>query len=161
MNTDFASDYDLDPDALFLPTLRGFGTIADLHIAMSQDEDLLDMVEEFVLNWSLEGFSEESGMEEDFQQILLTWAGVADIDPDSRSSGGADIDARHIAFLEKFFDTPFIQHGRWTDPMHMAADKLEEAYTIISDNYRAQLLVQLGVGDLFGGTLSYDPWEGK
>ena len=99
-------------------------------------------------------------MEADFQEILLTWAGVDAIDPNSRSSNGADIDARHIAFLEKFFDTPFIQHGQCTDPMHMAADKLEEAYTIISDNYRAQLLVQLGVGDLFGGTLSYDPWEG-
>ena len=45
----YAGDYTLDIRALFLPTLRGFGTIADLHIAMSQDEDLLDMVEAFAL----------------------------------------------------------------------------------------------------------------
>ena len=49
-NSYYAEDYTLDAEVLFLPTLRGYGTLPDLSIAMSQDSDLKDMVADFVSN---------------------------------------------------------------------------------------------------------------
>ena len=40
VNTYYAGDDTLDVRALFLPALRGFGQLADLHIAMSSDATL-------------------------------------------------------------------------------------------------------------------------
>jgi len=40
VNTVYAQDYTLDIRTLFLPTLRGYGNMPDLHIGMSLDEDL-------------------------------------------------------------------------------------------------------------------------
>jgi hypothetical protein len=53
-----AGDYTIDPETLFLPTLRGYGTMADLTIAMSQDSDLKDLVTDFVSNFSLDSFAD-------------------------------------------------------------------------------------------------------
>jgi hypothetical protein len=52
VNTQYVGDYSLSDRALSLPTLRGLGELPDLVISMSQDEDLLEMVEDFALNWT-------------------------------------------------------------------------------------------------------------
>lgn len=41
-NSRYVGDYDLDIRTLFMPTLRGYGDVPDLHVAMSLNEDLLD-----------------------------------------------------------------------------------------------------------------------
>jgi hypothetical protein len=48
MNTQQTASYTLDARTLFLPTLKGFGGLQDLHVAMSTDATLLTMVQNFV-----------------------------------------------------------------------------------------------------------------
>jgi hypothetical protein len=79
-NTQFVGEYKLSLQALLLPTIRGYGRVADLHIAMSLDLDLLKMVKRFVDN----GFEQSTiEMIPDTEAIIFKWAGVDTIAPDS------------------------------------------------------------------------------
>ena len=102
INTQFNdtnTDYTLDVRTLFLPTLRGFGNLPDLHIAMSQDETLLNMVQDFSVQDSTSLLSEAYDLESKMTEILYQWAGVTNNATDSR---GPNIDARTLEFFEKF-----------------------------------------------------------
>ena len=106
-NTYYIGDYTLDPSALFLPTLRGFGTLPDLDIAMSGDATLLGLVEDLaVAGWDFETFQDAATLDDDITEILYRWAGVDDVDPSSR---GSNMDAQHLGFLEAFFGEDFVR----------------------------------------------------
>ena len=99
LNTIFAQDVDLKAETLFLPGLKGYGTLPNLNAAMSQDPTLLGLVRQFV---QLDR-SQLDQAPEKIEAILFRWAGVDGIDPNSRS---AFFDARKQAFLEKISQSP-------------------------------------------------------
>ncbi|MEW8110519.1 MAG: calcium-binding protein [Candidatus Thiodiazotropha endolucinida] len=157
MNTYYTGAYTLDSDTLFLPTLRGFGNLPDLHVAMSLDSDLLDLVEDFGIAWDFDSFADPSALDGDIEDILYKWAGVEIISPSSR---GAYIDARHLEFLEQYFGDDYLQSGIIADPGPNPASMIEEAYEMVLANIKAQLAVQAGAGTLFDGTITYNPFTG-
>jgi len=155
-NSYYASDYTLDVDTLFLPALRGYGTLPDLTIAMSQDSDLKDMVEDLASNFTLGSLLDAPSSITD---ILYKWAGVDGINPLSR---GSNIDAQHLSFVEHLLGTEFIQTGANSNanPTVQAADELENAYQTAFHMFSAQLLLQSGLGALFETPPIVDPATG-
>lgn len=164
INSYYDNDYELDIRTLFLPNLRGFGEMPDLHIAMSQDEDLLDMVTNLVSGWDLNSFSTED-VKNDIEDILLKWAGVDGVDPYSRKEAYLDayieIDTRHLVFLEKFLGQAYFNTGAQTDsPGPQAYAELQKSWEFALGQMQAQLLVQMGANALFIDTISYNVWTG-
>lgn len=158
VNTVYTGDYVLDERTLFLPSLRGSGEIADFHIAMSQNEDLLELVEQFAADWNHERFEDAGSLNSDIEQILFTWAGVDDVVPFSR---GGHIVAHRLEFMEQFFGQEFVQLGEYSDPFPFAAEKLNESWERLFYQIKAQLLVQVGAADIFGNSISYNMFTGE
>lgn len=98
VNTEYRGDYTLDIRTLFLPELRGYGTLPDLHIAMSQNEDLLELVQELATEEFSNIFSEAFNLRGKVEAIMYEWAGISSVNPASRGY----IDARFVGFLEAF-----------------------------------------------------------
>ncbi|MBZ9944503.1 type I secretion C-terminal target domain-containing protein [Mesorhizobium sp. BR1-1-13] len=158
-NSYYAGDYTLDVETLFLPTLRGYGKIPDLTIAMSQDSDLKDLVANFVAGFSLDSFVDSTNLKSDIEEILLKWAGVDGIDPDSR---GNYFDARKLEFLESILGTDFYQIKLHTpDPTPGAVLSLTPAYSAAVDMFAADLMVQAGGFALFSAPVTYNVATGE
>lgn len=157
-NSYYAGEYTLDVETLFLPTLRGYGTLPDLTVAMSQDSDLKDLVEDFVSSFTLASFADADALNYAVTNILYAWAGVADVDPDSR---GANVDAQRLAFVEKLVGAEFFNVSDHTaNPLQHAAWYIEQAYQKAFDMFTADLLVQLGATALFADAVSYNSATG-
>lgn len=134
-------------DALYLPTLRGYGTISSLTAQMSRDPTLLGMVRDLATG-PLDAITDDQ-----VRAILYRWAGVDGVDPASR---GNYIDARQLAFLERFFDDPYLQEGFLPNPGVAAAATLEHSFDLIFDAAKARLLVQGPLAEAFGpGAFDY------
>lgn len=156
MNSYSTADYTLDIRTLFLPDMRGFGTLPDLHIAMSNDEDLLTMVQDFAAGFSYDTFDDPATMNDDIVAIMYQWAGVQDVDPDSR---GEAIDARKLEFLEHLFGEGFVGWYYGANPYYKADTFLAESFHIAFENVKAALLIQSGAAPLFTDA-AYDQLAG-
>lgn len=164
MNTVYNEDIELDPDVLFLPTARGYGQLADLHIAMSLDEDLKELVEDFASEFTLADVTD--GYNDVFDAvrgIMLKWAGVDSVDPGSR---GLQIDARELEFLEELTGQEWAQWGTNPNPFHHAAQDLKHAFYLAMNHFAGTLLAQTKAGqELFTGSYFYniatDSFEGE
>lgn len=146
MNTFYNVDVELNPDTLFLPSQRGYGFLPDLHIAMSQNEDLLDMVADLAAKSASDLFASNFDLKAALTAIMYEWAGVTDMDPESR---GTALDARMISFLEElnasyFGDDPnSIVEG-------MAGAQMREAWNAAFTLVATHFLAQSGMKDLLG-----------
>ena len=99
LNTSYDKPYQLEAEVIFMPTVRGYGGLPDLYIAMSLDSKLLGLVRDFV---SLKSINPEQ-IYSKVEAILFRWAEVDGIVPTSR---GQYLDARKIGFLEKILQQP-------------------------------------------------------
>ena len=88
--TSYTLDIVVPQSVRALPWVRGFGNMTDLHVAMSLNPELQAMVEQYIVD--------PLNSQALLQDIIFTWAGVADIAADSR---GENIDARRLSVLEK------------------------------------------------------------
>lgn len=157
VNSRYAEDYTLDMRALFLPTLRGYGTLPDLHIAMSLDEDLLEMVQDLVTSSPSDVLglltTPDSGA---IRDIMFRWAGVDGVSPSSR--GGFMADARTLEFLEEFMGRDYSQVGVGPNPgSTTAAELVMKAWGNAYVEIAARLVYQTMAGGLFEGGPTYNP----
>jgi Ca2+-binding RTX toxin-like protein len=165
VNTQYAGDFSIDVRAAFLPTLRGYGNLPSLHIAMPLDNEgtgnLLGLVSDLGALELDDIFTDDSAAIDDVRDILFRWAGVDGVSPTSR---GPNIDARELEFLEKMMGQPYRQHGFYEDPYYFAAQPLKEAFNIALDNFAARLIAQSAGEALFEGdwfyNISTDEFEG-
>jgi Ca2+-binding RTX toxin-like protein len=90
-----------------LPQLRGSGTIGSMAYKASLDASFRTAWTELTDNAAKMTPAE---LRAAFESVLLEWAGVTDINPESR---GPYVDARHLAFVEAFFGESYreIQRG--------------------------------------------------
>ncbi|MCC6597670.1 MAG: type I secretion C-terminal target domain-containing protein [Alphaproteobacteria bacterium] len=153
VNTIYAGDYTLDVRTLFLPTLRGYGTLPDLHVAMSMDETLLTLVEQVSLAQPAEIFSPDFNLQGKISDILFRWAHVDGVDSASRG----DFDAQKLGFLESFLGEYFRDSA--TSIVNLgAADELQASWKNALESLTVRLLSQTGhLGALFMDSGSYDP----
>lgn len=159
VNTIYDGSYNLDLSTLFLPDLRGYGTIPDLDIAMSQDSTLKSEVSDFASGFSLSSLADPSTLDSTITNILYQWAGVEDVDPTSR---GPNVDAQHLEFLEALYGQQFNQlHSpSWLNPDVYAGKDIEQSYQEIFQTAKVDLLIQLGAGVIFSNSVTYNPWTG-
>ena len=156
-NSYYNGDYTLDTDTLFLPDLRGYGTLPELDIAMSMDSTLKGMVANYVSSFQSSGFA-SSTLDSDAAAILYQWAGVTDVDSSSR---GPNIDARQLDFLEHLYGQGFSQlGGAETNPDVNAASDLTQSWDMILQSFKDQILIQSGADGVFENAVSYNPTTG-
>ena len=132
---------DVPEDIAALPDLMGFGNMHDLRQAMVRDE-----------SGALRGLVEQYAAEKDplkrgriFESLIQKWAGVDGVAPGSR---GGQMDARQLAFLEKFFGENF-NGVDGPNPNNTAAPILKELYTDLVRDLEAGLLAQTHLKPFF------------
>ena len=155
MNSQYTQDFTLDSRVLTMPTLRGYGDIADLYAAMSIDNGtggLLEMVDTFV-DRDFTALLNDSALTDDMQAILYHWAGVDGIATDSR---GGNINARDLEFLEKLTGTPYLQNNYFPNPASGAAAALSDIFDDALESLMGRLVVQTVARDLFEGGATYN-----
>ncbi|WP_428667601.1 beta strand repeat-containing protein [Reyranella sp.] len=159
LNTVYSGDQSVGLNAAFLPTLRGYGRLASLHIAMSDDnnnqnpQSLISLISNLDARVFSDVFSDDASIFSTSKAIMLRWAKVDSV---SSTSRGNYIDAQELEFLEKFTGRDFLQRGWMTDPGSLAAEQLKEAFHIAQSNIAARLMAQGAGGDLFTGSFRYD-----
>lgn len=129
-----------------LPNVDGFGNVHDLHTAMALDTTgtLKTLVEQYI------AATDFDARDTILLNLIYTWAGVADIDPESRAAtqiyGNAIGDARKLETLEEFLGEEYL--GTWCDgtrdpnPHGQAAPLLLEAFEKLKDYIEGALLAQ-------------------
>ncbi|MGH1377430.1 MAG: calcium-binding protein, partial [Alphaproteobacteria bacterium] len=153
VNSHYQESYTLDFRTKFLPTLRGFGDVKDLHISMSMDETLLLMVQEMAIADVATLFDPVFDLSSKFEDILFRWAGVEDVDPDSR---GIYVDGQELAFLEKFFGETYLQQSTFENPGHVPAEILNTLYDQLSKTLLNNILVQGAASVFYENNAHYD-----
>lgn len=154
VNSKYINDFTLDAAVLFLPTLRGYGLLPDLHIAMSQDKDLKEMVMEFSKCDLLDAFANPAQTQIQAENILLRWAKADAIEPLSR---GPYIDARKLHYLEKMMARDFYQKKKWYNPRPYAAKSLEGSWNTAYQQQISRLIFQTCGRSLFKSSNGYNP----
>ncbi|MGZ2439383.1 beta strand repeat-containing protein [Sinorhizobium medicae] len=158
MDTRYLGDVTLIEEVFYLPTLKGFGKLKDLHVAMSQDSTLLGMVEDLVTGWSAANFLNPAALDQDIKDILFRWAGVESV---STTSRGAYVDGQALAFMEVLTGSPYGGIAG-TNPVAIGAgNAVTESYRIAFDALKAQLVVQAGGYSLFSEAPIYNVVSGE
>ncbi len=136
INSEFVGDYQLTLDAILSPIARGYGNVADLHIATSQNTGLLALIQDLA---DIDLTNSSESIPSRVEEIIFEWAGTADIDPDSR---GTEFDARKLEALEAFLATDFVNTMGDDTPMMANAIYLNNAWSKLVHSITARLLVQ-------------------
>jgi Ca2+-binding RTX toxin-like protein len=155
VNTRYVGDYTLDIDTLFLPTLRGHGTLADLHIAASMDvttdsngDTIKDKLAELAGLSLLDLAEDVDAAKETIRTLLYHWAGVEDAPLYSRGTHMPD--ARPLMFLEQYLDREFVSTtGGFSNPGTAQMYPILSAFNKALSKLTADIFVQIAARELF------------
>jgi len=150
---EFGNTYEVSPEALLLPLSRGYGSMASLHIAMTDNVDLRNIMKEMV---SLDALSLDQ-MSSKMEAFLYEWAGVTDNDPEARATGnGSNIDARKVDFIEQFTGVEWLQLGVASFVGSKASVGVKKIWGEIENLMTARVLVQGTLHDTIFENATYD-----
>ncbi|WP_246881469.1 putative Ig domain-containing protein [Acidovorax sp. JG5] len=144
---------DIPEDIALLPDMQGFGKVYDLHQAMARDQS--GGLKNSVLQFSnATSAAERAALT---QQIIFKWAGVENIDPNSRAAsmiyGNVIGDARKLEALEEFLGQEW--YGVWCwgtqdpNPHGNAAPILLDAFNQLSELVYSKLAAQTFLKPLY------------
>ena len=146
METKDKTEIDISAEITALPNIKGFGNVHDLHTAMALDTTgtLKTLVEQYI---AATDFDTRDAI---LLNLIYTWAGVADIDPESRAAtqiyGNVIGDARKLETLEEFLGEEYLGTWCWGErdpnPHGQAAPLLLEAFEKLKDYIEGALLAQ-------------------
>ncbi len=136
-----------------LPSLRGYGVVADLHLVMSRNPGLLGEVEALATAPIATLLDPGFNLETRFRSLLWQWAQVDDEAADGR---GRYIDGRDLAFLEILTDRRFDQRGS-PDPYVEAAATLRNAMEKAHDAMLFRFFAQTHPDSFITGIQHYQP----
>lgn len=161
-NTQNDQEYEFDIRTAFLPTLKGFGDLKDLHIAASTDNDelnpdsliarLIDLSDNLTLTGA---FSDWDSIYLDVESLILRWAGVESVGSTGR---GNYVNAQHLAFYEAYMGEDFLQYGK-PNPLPEAGAFVEAVYDYLVAFYTIQVIVQVAGSEVFSNP-SYSLYAG-
>ncbi|HBR68799.1 MAG TPA: hypothetical protein DEA55_05420, partial [Rhodospirillaceae bacterium] len=166
-NTFYNQDYTLDVRTLFLPTMRGFGQIADLHIAMSIDNGaggLLEQVQNFAANRTFEQlFAQSDAVRGDMRSILMKWAGIDALAAPDIKAHDMYATMPEFLFLRKLAGQDMSFLPTWFDGtpwMPWVSDGIEavfDSWENVLNNFSARMIFQSGGSALFAPGAKYNP----
>lgn len=153
VNSIYKGAYTLDSNAMLLPHLRGYGRLPDLFVAMSLKPALLSLVEDVA---ALDMASDPAAASLLVRQIMHSWAGVEDVDPESVGPWHR-VDARDIRFVEKFLDVviPIPPNTGYIDAVRSL--QVENVFSEILSAVKARLFWQTSGEQFFETRPDYDP----
>ncbi len=154
VNTRYGGDVPFDSLAMRLPQVRGYGNMPDLQSAMALDPKLKKLVLEIADTPIELVFDPDFDLAGKLRDAMFRWAGVEDVDPDSR---GNYVDARELAFIEEFTDRDFLQRGH-PNPAPEASRTLTNAFETIYHSVLVRILTQSVGEGIFDDRPSY-LWE--
>ncbi|WP_160473530.1 calcium-binding protein [Cupriavidus sp. SW-Y-13] len=136
----------VDSSIAALPELKAAGNVRSLHQAMMRDESR--RLKELVVQFGAE--ADRTTRQSLMNELIYRWAGVQDVDPNSRAAtqiyGNAIGDARKLASLEAFLGDPYLGTWCWgtrdPNPHGSAAPILLQAYDKLVDYVYGQLMLQ-------------------
>ncbi len=144
----YDGNFTYDPEVWALPNARGYGTVPDLWIAMSLDPTLKAMVQ----GLAARALDDKDSFQATVLQIIYRWTGVENVAAGSR---GSQIDAQHLAVLEKFVGQSYDFQGN-SDPIYShQGEILEQAFSSLVSAISARLIIFGPLHDEFKGT-GYD-----
>ena len=138
--TQYNGSYELSADVLDMVWLRGYGQVADLQLAMTNDEDLKTFVRE------LSRYDDAKALYDKMDEFLAKWIGCEDIAADAVQNG---INSREIEILNKYLGLDL--QGEIT------ADKkvfFDSAYQSLKNKIYTEFIAQTRIGDAF--EINYD-----
>lgn len=157
-NSHYSGNYSLDIRTLYLPALRGFGDMKDLHIAMSMDETLLVMVQELAAADTQTLLDPTFDILGKIEAIMFRWAGVDGVDPSTRGT----VNAQQLEFLETYlgdgYDNP---STGWTDPTAGGVDDVHKLFAKVLSQITASLLAQTDAAHYVGENVFYSIANGQ
>jgi len=143
---DNTPDFTPSDDALSVPQLPGSGLINSIAFKATNDPN-------FLAAWTALTDAapnlNPAELNSQFKDLLLRWAGVDGVDPVSR---GPNVDARHLAFLEKFYGTIYLNDHDSGVPLNWQGRLLEQEFASIVAIYETAFLAQAGAASLIRGT---------
>lgn len=161
-NTDYVGDYVLNPIVYALPNLRGYGTLKDLNIAMSEDETLLSMVQDLSQASLQEFLSVDFDYYGQVEDIMFRWAGVDQVDPASRGA----VDGQVLGFMEAYVGVVSTSENTgWgssnapedpADPNAGPKNTIDQIFAQIKWEIASKLLTQTTLKDLLSSGDFYD-----
>jgi Ca2+-binding RTX toxin-like protein len=136
-----------------LPSLRGYGILADLPIVAAGNASLRSSVAALAATPLATLLNPSFDLDDKFRAMLWEWAGVGRVDPNGR---GAYIDGRDLAFLEILTDRPFDQRGS-PNPYVEAAATLRNAMEKAHDAMLFRFFAQTHPDSFITGIDHYQP----
>lgn len=132
---DDAVGYVTNPDVANLPFMIGQGEVTDLHVAMSNDPLLRDMVS------ALAGLnaSQASEIISRTMDIVLRWTGADKVKYDSR---GGNVNGQWLHALEQLNGRQFVQGFSRTDPLPNAGSIIAQRFNEYIGYVAASLFTQ-------------------
>lgn len=161
IETKYRKKVNLNVKTLFLPSLRGFGELRDLHVAMSEDESLLNLVQNFVVPWSIEKFQDPQDLDRQIKNIMFRWAGVDNVKDGSR---GKFVNAQELTFMERFTGRSYGVNagGGSNQPISDTQGKMvHDSFVMVYGAMKAQLIAQNGMSSFFEPPLIYSLDRGE
>ena len=160
VNSIYIEDQTVTAEALYLPTLRGYGALPELFFSTSQDSTLYNQVLDLGELEAGDLIATSNNLKGQVLDIMYRWAGVESISPTSR---GTDIDdARMLEFLEEYYDFDYYQDAlSSSNPNAAAATLLHEAFDILFDDIVIDLMAQLDAKAYVGKNVTYDTLSGN
>ncbi|WP_297473422.1 calcium-binding protein, partial [Persephonella sp.] len=109
--TSYNGEINISPDVIFLPWLRGYGEVKDLPIAMSENQE----IKEIVIN--IAKATDLGSIYTQLEELIMKWAGVDNI-PEGEMRGA--VENRIISVVEKFLGIKYERRVIEADPTHRA-----------------------------------------
>ncbi|MEL6708798.1 MAG: calcium-binding protein, partial [Pseudomonadota bacterium] len=137
IDTEYITSTTVSAAAEALPQLRGFGNVADLRMAMSENAALLAKVQAF----DQLATNDLAALKQSAEDILYAWAGVDIVAADP--IGGSGFDARKLAFLEAFSGQEIAPRDPVTGAVSTAGlAELEASWADTLENLTLRLVIQ-------------------
>ncbi|SEN38768.1 Ig-like domain-containing protein [Nitrosomonas marina] len=169
--TVYSQDYTLDIRTLFLPTMRGYGNLPDLHVAMSMDNGtggLLEQVQTFMTGRNFEDyFNDFDAVHSEVESMLYRWAGI-DADA-ARSSPDYSVHGlygqipeflvlRKLAGQESEYTDTWFDLGPFMPHLDTGIQAISQSWDALVGAFSARLIFQSGGSALFGSDVNYNPF---
>ena len=159
-NTEYIDDYTLDLASLLVSTVRGYGSLPDLHVSASIDNDtsdsnsLMSLLQDFNA-LDFEGlFADDRSVMDQVRGIMLRWSGADTVDP---ASMGQWADAQELTFINALRGSEWLLFGNDPNPWSASSQGLQKAFEIALYAITSRLVAQAAGSSLFNYETFYNP----
>jgi hypothetical protein len=137
--------YDLNLDTLSLPFSRGYGNATAWHIAMSEDEELLNIMKE-ITNLDLNNQNSLKNLDQKIEDFIYQWTNTQNI-----TGNRGSFDARKLEVLETIRGEVFTDITGNHNVGPLQVNFVQTAWDQFFNSIKGKILIQSLFKDVFAG----------